>query len=100
MRTTARATALPRAYGRHTRHLQYADWRLHLYFRCPEGAGVHDRVLARYKGNMGRVRAGLQYEFVKLTAFPGLPTGAGTPNQGLAPNNNIAFFSFRYYPFN
>jgi hypothetical protein len=53
-----------------------------------------------YKGNMGRVRAGLQYEFVKLTAFPGLPTGAGTPNQGLAPNNNIAFFALRYYPFN
>jgi len=49
---------------------------------------------------MGRVRACLQFEFVKLTAFPGLPTGAGTPNQGLAPNNNIAFFSFRYYPFN
>jgi len=53
-----------------------------------------------YKGNMGRVRAGLQYEYVKLTAFPGLPTGAGTPNQGLTPNNNIAFFSLRYYPFN
>ena len=53
-----------------------------------------------YKGNWGRVRAGLQYEYVKLTAFPGVPTGTGTPNQGLAPNNNIAFFSLRYYPFN
>ena len=53
-----------------------------------------------HKGNMGRVRAGVQYEYVKLTAFPGVATGAGTPNQGLIPNNNIAFFSLRYYPFN
>jgi hypothetical protein len=37
---------------------------------------------------------------VKLTAFPGVPTGAGTPNAGLSPNNNIAFFLLRYYPFN
>jgi hypothetical protein len=53
-----------------------------------------------YKGDMGRVRTGLQYEYVRLTAFPGVPTGPGTPNLGLAPNNNIAFFSLRYYPFN
>lgn len=53
-----------------------------------------------YKGDLGRVRFGGQYEYVRLTAFAGLPTGAGTPNQGLNPNNNIAFFSFRYYPFN
>jgi hypothetical protein len=53
-----------------------------------------------YKGDLGRVRTGLQYEYVKLTAFPGLPTGTGTPNVGLSPNNNIAFFSIRYYPFN
>ncbi len=53
-----------------------------------------------YKGNLGRVRYGLQYEFVKLTAFQGLPTGAGTPNQGLTSNNNIGMFSVRYYPFN
>jgi hypothetical protein len=53
-----------------------------------------------YKGDLGRVRTGLQYEYVRLTAFPGLPTGAGTPNMGLNPNNNIAFFSIRYYPFN
>lgn len=53
-----------------------------------------------YKGDIGRVRTGLQYEYVRLTAFPGLPTGAGTPNLGLNPNNNIAFFSLRYYPFN
>jgi hypothetical protein len=48
----------------------------------------------------GRVRTGLQYEYVRLTAFLGLPTGTGTPNLGLTPNNNIAFFSLRYYPFN
>jgi hypothetical protein len=53
-----------------------------------------------YKGDLGRVRTGLQYEYVRLTAFPGLPTGTGTPNLGLTPNNNIAFFSLRYYPFN
>jgi hypothetical protein len=43
---------------------------------------------------------GAQYEYVKLSAFPGVPTGPGTPNQGLNPNNNIFMFSFRYYPFN
>jgi hypothetical protein len=53
-----------------------------------------------YKGNLGRIRVGAQYEYVRLTAFQGLATGAGTPNQGLNPNNNIAFFSLRYYPFN
>ena len=30
-----------------------------------------------YKGNLGRVRIGLQYEYVTLTAFPG--TGVGLP---------------------
>jgi hypothetical protein len=56
-----------------------------------------------YKGDYGRVRTGFQYEYVKLTAFPGLPgatVGASTPNLGLTPNNNIAFVSLRYYPFN
>jgi len=53
-----------------------------------------------YQGDMGRVRVGGQYEYVKLTAFPGVATGSGTPNQGLSVNNNIAFFSLRYYPFN
>jgi hypothetical protein len=53
-----------------------------------------------YQGDIGRVRAGVQYEYVRLTAFPGVPTGAGTPNQGLTVDNNIAFFSLRYYPFN
>ena len=53
-----------------------------------------------YKGNLGRVRVGLQYEFVKLTACPGVASGTGTPNVGLTPNNNIALFSIRYYPFN
>jgi hypothetical protein len=54
-----------------------------------------------YKGDMGRVRVGGQYEYVRLTAFPGVATGTvGTPNQGLTVNNNIAFFSIRYYPFN
>ena len=53
-----------------------------------------------YKGNMGRVRVGAQYEYIRLTAFAGVPTGPGTPNQGLAVDNNIFFFSLRYYPFN
>jgi hypothetical protein len=53
-----------------------------------------------YKGDYGRVRTGLQYEYVKLTAFPGVTSGPGTPNVGLTPNNNIAFVSLRYYPFN
>jgi hypothetical protein len=56
-----------------------------------------------YKGNLGRLRYGLQYEYVKLTAFQGIPgpiTATSTPNQGLTPNNNILMFSVRYYPFN
>jgi hypothetical protein len=52
-----------------------------------------------YKGDVGRFTFGAQYEYVRLTAFPGLATGAGTPNQGLNPNNNIFFTSIRYYPF-
>jgi hypothetical protein len=56
-----------------------------------------------YKGNLGRLRYGMQYEYVRLTAFQGAPgpiTATSTPNQGLNPNNNILMFSFRYYPFN
>jgi hypothetical protein len=49
---------------------------------------------------MGRVRVGAQYEYVRLTAFAGIPTGPGTPNQGLNVDNNMFFFSLRYYPFN
>lgn len=54
-----------------------------------------------YKGRYGRVAAGLQYEYLRLTAFPGTTTLAGgpTPNQGLNPNNNVVFVSLRYYPF-
>jgi hypothetical protein len=50
------------------------------------------------------VRFGAQYEFVKLTAFPGSTivsaANGPTPNQGLSPYNNVVFFSLRYYPFN
>ena len=53
-----------------------------------------------YKGDMGRVRVGAQYQYIRLTAFPGVPTGTGTPNQGLKVDNNMVFFSLRYYPFN
>jgi hypothetical protein len=35
-----------------------------------------------------------------LTAFQGLATGTGTPNQGLTVDNNIVLLSLRYYPFN
>jgi len=55
-----------------------------------------------YKGDVGRFVFGAQYEFVKLTAFPGNPVAGGTngptPNQGLSPYNNIVFTSLRYYP--
>ena len=50
------------------------------------------------------MRFGAQYEFVRLQAFPGSTivsaANGPTPNQGLNPNNNIFFFSLRYYPFN
>lgn len=52
-----------------------------------------------YKGDMGRLVFGMQYEYVKLDAFPGTPLGTGTPNQGLSPYNNIVMTSIRYYPF-
>jgi hypothetical protein len=52
-----------------------------------------------YKGDLGRARVGLQYEYVTLDLFSGTPIGAGA-NTGLHPNNNIVFFSLRYYPFN
>jgi hypothetical protein len=57
-----------------------------------------------YKGDLGRARVGLQYEYVQLQLLSGLTTfNAATnpiPNTGLHPNNNIVFFSLRYYPFN
>jgi hypothetical protein len=59
-----------------------------------------------YKGNVGRVAFGAQYEHVRLWAFAGAPgaspqgTAPGpTPNQGLNPYNNVVFLSLRYYPF-
>jgi len=52
-----------------------------------------------YKGSMGRITFGMQYEYITLEAFPGLATGTGTPNQGLNPNNQIFMTSVRYYPF-
>jgi len=52
-----------------------------------------------YKGDMGRLVVGMQYEYIKLDAFPGLSTGAGTPNQGLSPNDQIFMTSLRFYPF-
>jgi hypothetical protein len=54
-----------------------------------------------YKGDLGRARVGVQYEFVTLDLFSGSgsPIGVGA-NTGLHPNNNIVFFSLRYYPFN
>ena len=42
------------------------------------------------------MRFGVQYEFVQLDLFNGTGSIAG----GLHPNNNIVFFSARYYPFN
>ncbi len=51
-----------------------------------------------YQGDVGRLTFGMQYEYVKLDAFPGLATGTGTPNQGLSPNNQIFMTSVRFYP--
>jgi Tfp pilus assembly protein PilN len=57
-----------------------------------------------YKGDLGRLRYGLEYEYVSLDLFSGSTitsaTANPTPNTGLHPNNNIVFFSLRYYPFN
>jgi hypothetical protein len=60
-----------------------------------------------YKGDLGRARVGLQYEYVTQHLFSGTTNAAllgGAPasfaNSGLNPNNNIVFFSLRYYPFN
>jgi hypothetical protein len=52
-----------------------------------------------YKGDLGRMRYGLEYEYVMLDLFSGATTGIGA-NTGLHPNNNIVFISLRYYPFN
>ena len=62
-----------------------------------------------YKGNLGELVFGAQYEYVRLTAFSTecgfhgavgcTPGPISTPNQGLNPNNNIFFTSLRYYPF-
>src|SRR6476620_546443 len=63
-----------------------------------------------YKGDLGRARVGLQYEYVTLDLFSGatgpipgasgVTTAAATAgaNTGLHPNNNIVFFSLRDYP--
>jgi hypothetical protein len=56
-----------------------------------------------YKGDLGRLRVGAQYEFIQLTGFPGAPgasVGTSTPNLGINPNEQVVFVSVRYYPFN
>jgi type II secretory pathway pseudopilin PulG len=56
-----------------------------------------------YKGDLGRVRVGLQYEYFQVAAFSGAggPTvGSSTPNAGINPFNEAVFVSLRYYPFN
>jgi hypothetical protein len=56
-----------------------------------------------YKGDIGRFRIGMQYEYFQLTAFPGAAgpaVGTSTPNAGINPNNQAVFVSLRYYPFN
>lgn len=49
-----------------------------------------------YKGDLGRMRYGVNYEWIQQDLFNGTGSVAG----GLHPNNNIVFFSLRYYPFN
>ncbi len=51
--------------------------------------GAWDNV---YTGNFGQLRIGLQYSYTKRTAFTGV---GGAP----APDENMFFTSFRYYPF-
>jgi hypothetical protein len=57
-----------------------------------------------YKGDLGRARVGVEYEYVMLDLFSGSTITSASanpaPNTGLHPNNNIVFFSLRYYPFN
>lgn len=55
-----------------------------------------------YKGRLGRLTYGAQYEYVKLDAFPGASgpiTATSTPNQGLNPDNQVVMVSLRYFPF-
>ncbi len=55
-----------------------------------------------YKGSLGRLTYGAQYEFIRLQAFPGAAgpiTATSTPNLGLNPNNQVIMASLRYYPF-
>jgi hypothetical protein len=55
-----------------------------------------------YKGSLGRLTYGLQYEYTKLKAFAGAPgpvTATSTPNQGLSLNEQTVLVSLRYYPF-
>jgi len=55
-----------------------------------------------YKGPVGRLAYGLQYEYQKLQAFQGASgpvTATSTPNLGLNPNNQVVMVSLRYYPF-
>jgi hypothetical protein len=52
-----------------------------------------------YKGPLGRLRYGVQYENIQQELFSGLTTIAGA-NTGLNPSVNVVMFSLRYYPFN
>ena len=55
-----------------------------------------------YKGPVGRLAYGVQYEYQKLQAFPGASgpvTATSTPNLGLNPDNQVVMVSLRYYPF-
>ena len=60
-----------------------------------------------YKGDLGAIKWGIEYEYLKLTAFGGttaIPAGGAAEgavaNAGLSPYNQAVFFSVRYYPFN
>jgi hypothetical protein len=68
-----------------------------------------------YKGDLGRLRFGMEYEYFTLRGFPTSPAPAPvlvpasasypaatitTPNAGLSPYNQAIFVSLRYYPFN
>jgi hypothetical protein len=52
-----------------------------------------------YKGPLGRLRYGAQYEFTQLDLFSGSTAIPGA-NTGLHPNVSTVMFSLRYYPFN
>ena len=58
-------------------------------------AGLWDRF---YQGNYGDLRGGLQYSYTRRELFPGNDDNT-VPSEGYHTNDQMIFFSLRYYPF-